>query len=149
VKLFVNMSIAMTTTSVTVSRGLSEGPQGLLQTTDIVIDETLFAKILGTSDAHKRKHLIDFFEIENLQCKKAVEEVSRSSETSRSSHTTYRDWTTDHSIAKPNHTSAFGIVSRVWINHFVFQFSSWSLTNERSNQFFTVRPRPSIGISGS
>jgi hypothetical protein len=66
VELFVDVSHAMTTTSVTVSRGLSEGPQGLLQAADIVVDETLFAKILGTSNAHKRQHLIDFFEIENL-----------------------------------------------------------------------------------
>jgi hypothetical protein len=56
----------MTTTSVTFSRGLSEGPQGLLQAADIVVDEALLAKILGTSDAHKREHSIDFFKIENL-----------------------------------------------------------------------------------
>jgi hypothetical protein len=58
----------MTTASVTFRRGLSEGPQGLLQAADIVIDETLLTKILGTSDAHKREHSIDFFEIKNLQC---------------------------------------------------------------------------------
>ncbi len=69
-ELFVYMSVAMTTTSITIRRGLSEGPQGLLQAADIVVDEALLAKILGTSDAHKREHSINFFEIENLQCKR-------------------------------------------------------------------------------
>jgi hypothetical protein len=68
VELFGDLSVAMATTSVTFSRGLSEGPQGLLQAANIVVDEALLAKILGTSNAHKREHSINFFEIENLQC---------------------------------------------------------------------------------
>jgi hypothetical protein len=56
----------MNTTSITFCRGLSKSTQGLLQTADIVVDEALLAKILGTSDAHKREHSIDFFKIKNL-----------------------------------------------------------------------------------
>jgi hypothetical protein len=64
--LFVYLSVAMNTTSITFCRGLSKSTQGLLQTADIVVDEALLAKILGTSDAHKREHSIDFFKIKNL-----------------------------------------------------------------------------------
>ncbi len=42
-------------------------PQSLFQTTNVVVDQALFAEILGTSYANQSQHGVDFFEIQYLQ----------------------------------------------------------------------------------